>query len=98
MYDLNAPSLLILSTIAAWPYGFELPLKVEVYFISTKHSTDQKWGTLNPIMLRDPEFGPVRLRAFGTYANQISDPKTFLQRFVATDPNFEMYDISGQLP
>jgi membrane protease subunit (stomatin/prohibitin family) len=97
MYGLNAPNLPILSTLMSWPYGFESPFKAEVYFISMKRWTDQKWGTQNPIMLRDPEFGPVRIRAFGTYAIQVSDPKTFLQQLVATDPNFETFEITGQL-
>src|SRR5262249_51354330 len=55
------------------------------------------WGTANPIMLRDPEFGPVRIRAFGTYAVQVSDPATFLRQLVATDPSFETYEITAQL-
>lgn len=97
MYGLNAPNLPILSTLMSWPYGFESPFKAEVYFISTRRWTDQKWGTSNPIMLRDPEFGPVRVRAFGTYAIQVSDPKTFLQQLVATDPSFETFEITGQL-
>src|SRR5215218_1790297 len=96
MYGLSAPNLPILSTILSWPYGFESPFKAEVYFISTKRWTDQKWGTPNPIMLRDPEFGPVRVRAFGTYAIQVTDPKTFLQQLVATDPSFEAFEITGQ--
>ena len=64
---------------SGWKYGFESPFKAEVYFISTRQWTDQKWGTQNPIMIRDPEFGPVRLRAFGTYAFKVTDPGTFLQ-------------------
>jgi membrane protease subunit (stomatin/prohibitin family) len=67
-----------------------------VYFISTRQWTNQKWGTQNPIMLRDPEFGPVRLRAFGTYAFKVTDPGTFLKELVATDPSFELYEISAQ--
>ena len=59
--------------------------------------TDQKWGTQNPIMMRDAEFGPVRVRAFGTFAFHVSDPATFLRQLVATDPSFEAYEISSQL-
>src|SRR5262249_51826925 len=69
----------------------------EVYFVSLRRWTDQKWGTQNPIMLRDPEFGPVRVRAFGTYTMQVSDPGTFLKQVVATDPSLETYEISNQL-
>ena len=97
MYGLSGPNLPILSTLMSWPYGFTSPFKAEVYFISTRRWTDQKWGTQNPIMLRDPEFGPVRLRAFGTFAIQVSDPKTFLQQLIGTDPSFETFDITGQL-
>jgi membrane protease subunit (stomatin/prohibitin family) len=67
-----------------------------VYFISTRQWTDQKWGTQNPVMVRDPEFGPVRLRAFGTYAFKVTDPATFLRELVATDPSFEAYEVTSQ--
>jgi membrane protease subunit (stomatin/prohibitin family) len=97
MYTLETQNLPILSTLKGWKYGFHSPFKAEVYFISTKRWTDQKWGTQNPIMLRDPEFGPVRIRAFGTYAVQVIDPATFLRQLVATDPSFETYEITAQL-
>lgn len=96
MYTLDTNNLPILSTILGWKYGFESPFKCEVYFISTRQWTDQKWGTQNPVMLRDPEFGPVRLRAYGTYAFKVTDPATFLKELVATDPSFELYEISSQ--
>ena len=96
MYTLDTKNMPILSTILGWKYGFESPFKCEVYFISTRQWTNQKWGTQNPIMLRDPEFGPVRLRAFGTYAFKVTDPGTFLKELVATDPSFELYEISSQ--
>ena len=86
----------ILSTLKGWKYGFNSPFKAEVYFISTKQWTDLKWGTQNPIMLRDPEFGPVRIRAFGTYAMQVSDPGTFLKQLVATDPSLR--DVRDRQP
>jgi membrane protease subunit (stomatin/prohibitin family) len=96
MYTLDTNNLPILSTILGWKYGFESPFKCEVYFISTRQWTDQKWGTQNPVMVRDPEFGPVRLRAFGTYAFKVTDPGTFLRELVATDPSFEAYEVSAQ--
>ncbi|HJZ59370.1 MAG TPA: SPFH domain-containing protein [Gemmataceae bacterium] len=96
MYTLDTKNLPILSTILGWKYGFESPFKCEVYFISTRQWTDQKWGTQNPVMVRDPEFGPVRLRAFGTYAFKVTDPGTFLRELVATDPSFEAYEITAQ--
>jgi len=70
-YTLETKNMPILSTLQGWKYGFESPFKAEVYFVNTKTYTDQKWGTMNPIMLRDPEFGPVRLRTFGTYTMRV---------------------------
>jgi membrane protease subunit (stomatin/prohibitin family) len=96
-YTLHTENLPILSTLRGWKYGFNSPFKAEVYFIAMRQWTDQKWGTANPIMMRDSEFGPVRVRAFGTYAMHVSDPATFLRQLVATDPAFETYEISNQL-
>lgn len=97
MYTLNTDNLPLLSTVMGWKYGFNSPFKAEVYFVNTKNFTDQKWGTKNPIMLRDPEFGPIRVRAFGTYAIKVSDPATFLREIVGTDGNFSTDEITGQL-
>ena len=96
-YTLTTQNLPILSTLKGWKYGFNSPFKAEVYFISMRQWTDQKWGTQNPIMMRDPEFGPVRVRAFGSYAFHIADPATFLKQLVITDPMFEAFEISNQL-
>src|SRR5437763_7699265 len=97
MFTLQTENMPILSTLKGWKYGFNSPFKAEVYFISTKQGTDLKWGTQNPIMLRDAEFGPVRIRAFGTYAMRVGDPGTFLKQLVATDPSCETFDIANQL-
>ena len=97
MYTLETKNLPILSTIKGWKYGFNSPFKAEVYFVSTRQWTDKKWGTQNPVMMRDPEFGPVRVRAFGSYAFRVSDPATFMRQLVATDPSFETYEIANQL-
>ena len=97
MYTLQTQNMPILSTLKGWKYGFNSPFKAEVYFISMRQWTDQKWGTQNPIMMRDPEFGVVRVRAFGSYAFNVSDPATFLKQLVATDPSFETWEISSQL-
>ncbi|MEZ6067882.1 MAG: SPFH domain-containing protein [Planctomycetaceae bacterium] len=67
-YELKTDNLPILSTIQGWKHGFDSPFKAEVYFVSTRQITELKWGTPNPIMLRDADFGPVRVRAFGTYS------------------------------
>ena len=96
-YSLETRNLPILSTIQGWKYGFESPFKCDIYFVSTRRFTNQKWGTSNPIMLRDPEFGPVRIRAFGTYALQVADAALLLKELVSTDPSFETYEIADQL-
>jgi membrane protease subunit (stomatin/prohibitin family) len=96
LYTLDTNNMPVLSTILGWKYGFESPFKCEVYFVSTRQWTDQKWGTQNPVMVRDPEFGPVRLRAFGTYAFKVIDPGTFLKEIVATDPSLEVFEIGNQ--
>src|SRR6478736_190850 len=67
MYTLETQNMPILSTLKGWKYGFNSPFKAEVYFVNTKRFTDMKWGTMNPIMMRDADFGIVRVRAFGSY-------------------------------
>ena len=97
MYELKTNNLPILSTLQAWKHGFESPFKAEVYFFSTRRFTDLKWGTQNPVMLRDPEFGPIRLRAFGSYAIRIKNAPTFLREIVGTDDRFTTDEITNQL-
>ncbi len=88
-YTLETKNLPILSTLQGWKYGFESPFKAEVYFVTTRQFTELKWGTQNPVMVRDPEFGPVRLRAFGTYAMRIQNASQFLTEVVGTDSTSE---------
>lgn len=97
MYELVTENVPILSTLQGWKYGFESPFKAEVYFVSTRQFIDLKWGTKNPIMLRDPEFGPVRLRAFGTYAVRVKDARVFVEEITSTNGHFEIGDIQAQL-
>ncbi|MGF1553138.1 MAG: SPFH domain-containing protein, partial [Paracoccaceae bacterium] len=85
LYELHTNNMPVMTTLQSWPHGFESPFKAEVYFVSTRRFQDLKWGTRNPITLRDPEFGPVRLRAFGTYAIRVADPAVFLREIVGTD-------------
>jgi len=96
-YTLSTRNMPILTTLMGWKYGFNSPFKAEVYFIAMRQWTDRKWGTQNPIMMRDSEFGMVRLRAFGTYAFHVADPQVFLKQLVATDPELETYEVSNQL-
>ena len=97
MYMLETNNMPIMTTLQHWDHGFQSPFKSEIYFINTTRFTDLKWGTKNPIMLRDPEFGPIRLRAFGTYAMKVSDPRAFMQEIVGTDGEFTADEISFQI-
>ena len=96
-YTLTTDNLPILSTLQGWKYGFNSPFRSEVYFVSTRQITDLKWGTPNPIMLRDADFGPVRLRAFGTYTLKSIDPRTLLKELVGTDQEFHANEIEELL-
>ena len=97
MYELKTSNMPIMTTLENWPHGFESPFKAEVYFINMRRFVDLKWGTKNPIMLRDKEFGAVRLRAFGSYCVRINDPLTFIKEITGTNGHFSTEDISDQL-
>ena len=97
LYLLETNNMPILTTLNHWDHGFRSPFKSEIYFINTTRFTDLKWGTKNPIICRDPEFGPVRLRAFGTYTTKVSDPARFMTEIVGTDGEFTMDEISYQI-
>ncbi len=96
-HTLKTENLPILSTLAGWKYGFNSPFKAECYFVNTTQITDLKWGTTNPVMLRDPEFGPIRLRAFGTYALKAVEPRALVKELVGTDSRFEADEVSELL-
>ncbi|MFM2091134.1 MAG: hypothetical protein RLZZ127_1623 [Planctomycetota bacterium] len=85
MYTLTTANLPILGTLKGWMHGFNSPFKAEVYFVSTRLFTDRKWGTRNPLILRDAEFGMVRLRAFGSGCLRVSDARTLVQKVVGSD-------------
>src|SRR6266516_6107987 len=87
----------ILSKLGAWKYGFNSPFKSEVYFVNTKQFTDLKWGTSNPVMMRDADFGMVRLRAFGIYSMRVADPRELIKQIAGTNARFVTEDIEGQL-
>ncbi|OQX74107.1 MAG: antifreeze protein [Campylobacteraceae bacterium 4484_4] len=97
IYELTTKNLPILTTLQHWHHGFESPFKAEIYFCNLRRFTDLKWGTKNPIILRDKEFGVVRLRAFGTYELRIEDPAKFIREIVGTDGHFTVDEISNQL-
>jgi membrane protease subunit (stomatin/prohibitin family) len=94
---LETNNMPIMTTLQHWDHGFKSPFKSEIYFVNTTRFNDLKWGTKNPIMARDPEFGPVRLRAFGTYSTRVVDPARFLTEIVGTDGEFTMDEISFQI-
>lgn len=96
-YELSTKNIPILTTLRGWKYGFQSPFKAEVYFFNTRMFPDLKWGTTNPVMMRDAEFGMIRLRAFGTYATRISDAKKFFATIVGTQGLTATNDILGQL-
>ena len=96
-YRLETKNLPILSTLMGWYHGFDSPFKAEIYFVSTRQLTDLKWGTANPVPLRDPDFGPVRVRAFGTYTLRAADPAKLLAELVGTDGVYEAEEISALL-
>lgn len=96
-YELTTQNMPILTTLRGWKYGFQSPFKAEVYFFNTRLFTDLKWGTTNPVMMRDAEFGMIRLRAFGTYAMKVAEPKTFFATIVGTQGLTTTEEITGQL-
>jgi membrane protease subunit (stomatin/prohibitin family) len=96
-YTLETQNMPILSTLKGWKYGFHSPFKAEVYFVTTRLFTGLKWGTQNPIILRDPEFGMVRIRAFGGYAVRVADAGLFLKDLVGTDPQFRTEEVTDFL-
>src|SRR5919205_442937 len=96
-YTIDGGNTPILSKLGAWKYGFNSPFKAEVYFVNTKQFTDLKWGTMNPVMMRDADFGMVRLRAFGIYSIRVADPRAFIKEVAGTNGKFDTEDIEGQL-
>jgi len=96
-YTVDGGNTPILSKLGAWKFGFNSPIKAEVYFVNTKQFTDLKWGTSNPLMLRDADFGIVRLRAFGAYSLRVADPAQFIRQIAGTGAKFQTDDIDAQL-
>jgi len=97
LYMLETNNMPIMTTLQSWDHGFRSPFKSEIYYVNTTRFQDLKWGTKNPIMCRDPEFGPVRIRAFGTYTMRVVNPGLFLREIVGTDGEFTTDEISFQI-
>jgi excisionase family DNA binding protein len=96
-HTLSTQNIPVLSTILGWKYGFESPFKCDVYYLNTRLFTGNKWGTANPVMMRDADFGVVRLRAFGTYDFRIVDPPKFLREVAGTDQNFRLDEFADTM-
>ena len=96
-HRLSTRNLPLLTTLLALPTAFESPFKAEVYFISMRRFTDQRWGTKHPVLLRDAELGPIRLRGFGTFEVQVSDPQQLIRNLNGSNPTFNLADIQLQL-
>jgi len=96
-WTLTTDNIPILSTLRGWKYGFESPFKADVYFVNTRLFTGNKWGTANPIMMRDPDFGIVRVRAYGTYDFHVVDPKLFLKEVAGTDDHFRLDEFADTM-
>ncbi|MBE7496713.1 MAG: SPFH domain-containing protein [Verrucomicrobiaceae bacterium] len=96
-HTLSTDNIPILSTLKGWKYGFESPFKADVYYVTTRLFTGNKWGTSNPIMMRDQDFGIVRVRAFGTFDFKITDPKIFLKEVAGSDHHFRLDEFADTM-
>ncbi len=96
-YKLDTNTLPILTTLLSWKYGFETPFKSEIYFVNTTRFSKQRWGTANPLMLRDSEFGTVRVRAYGTYSFRVKDAYVFMTELSGTRSSFATEDITDHI-
>lgn len=96
-YTLSTQNMPVLTALRSWKYSFNSPFKADVFYVSTANFTDLKWGTTNPVMMRDADFGVVRLRGFGNYAIKVGDPATFLREIFGTKKEFTTDGIHGFL-
>src|SRR6187399_614517 len=96
-HTLTTDNIPVLTRLRSWKYGFDSPFKADVYYLTTRLFTGNKWGTSNPIMLRDDDFGIVRARAFGTFDFKIVDAKLFLKEVAGSDQNFRLDEFSDTM-
>lgn len=96
-YKLDTDSIPIITTLMSWKYGFQNPFRSDVYFVSTKQFTNLKWGTANPIIIRDKDYGAVRVRGYGSYAFRVKDPFVFMQELSGTNSSFKTQEITDWL-
>lgn len=96
-HSLKTENIPILSTLKGWKYGFESPFKADVYFFNTHQFINNKWGTPAPILMKDPEFGNIRIRAFGSFDLKIKDVATFFRQYAGTYPQLTIFELQNQL-
>ena len=96
-YELSTQNMPVMTMLQSWRYGFNSPFKAEVYFVNTRQFLNMKWGTSNPVMMRDAEFGMVRLRAFGIYSFSVADPVAFLKQVFGTSQLFSTDGVTEHL-
>lgn len=96
-YELSTRNLPVMTALRAWKFGFNSPFKSDVYFISTRQFMDRKWGTANPVMMRDKEFGMIRVRAFGSFSFRVKDPAVFMREVFGTSSLFTAEGVEGQI-
>lgn len=96
-HTLTTDNIPVLATLKGWKYGFNTPFKADVYYVTTRLFTGNKWGTSNPVMMRDNDFGIVRARAFGTYDFRITDPKLFLKEVAGSDHHFRLDEFADTM-
>ncbi len=96
-YTLSTQNMPVLTALKSWKHGFNSPFKSDVYFVNMTTFTDQKWGTTNPVIMRDPEFGMIRMRGFGNYSFRVQDPVIFLRDIFGTKKEFTTAGITGYL-
>ncbi|MFM2242698.1 MAG: hypothetical protein RLZ97_1553 [Verrucomicrobiota bacterium] len=96
-HTLATDNIPVLTRLKGWKYGFQSPFKADVYFVNTRLFTGNKWGTSNPIMLRDPDFGIVRARAFGTYDFKVVNVQTFLREVAGSDHDFRVDEFADTM-
>ncbi len=96
-YKLDTQNMPILTKLMSWKYGFETPFKSDIYFVNTKQFTNQKWGTVNPILVRDKDYGAVRIRGFGNYSFKVDDAYVFMKNLSGTNVRYETTQITDYL-
>ena len=97
LYSLTTQNIPLLTKLKSWKYAFNSPFKAEVYFMNTRQFMDMEWGTATPVLMRDQDFGAVRVGAYGSYAIQVADPRTFMKEIVGTDGHYTTEEIQNNM-